>query len=351
VSKPYAIVSDVHCHNWSQFATTNAVGINSRLQAILNELERAASTLKAAGGRTLVVAGDLFHVRGKIEPSVFNPTFDAFERIADKGLEVLIIPGNHDLEGKHADKLGNAMQQLQQISGMEVVVTPEWSSSAQVRLIPWIENLDDLRATMDDFAFDKSTVDLVIHAPLNSVIRGIPDHGLTPEELAALGYRRVFVGHYHNHKEFPGGVYSVGATTHQTWSDPGTAAGFLLVYPDRVEHHPTQAPLFMNVDAPDDVGKHLKGNYVRLRLMDEEESVIKATKAAIEKIGALGIVDHSSKKRPQVRANGSSKTGLTLEASVASYVGQHLETKLDKKKIALQALDVLSEARMVGADA
>lgn len=348
MTAPYALVADVHCHNWSQFSQINSDGVNTRLRAILDELLRAAQAVKDAGGSVLRVAGDLFHVRGAIHPSVFNPTFETFKRIAtDMGVDVEIEPGNHDLEGKHADQLGNAMQQLDMIDGIVVITKTEVTDDAV--MIPWIEDLDDLRAEMAKHA--DATKDLIIHAPLNGVIKGLPDHGLDPDELAKLGYRRVFCGHYHNHKEFAGGVYSIGATTHQTWSDPGTAAGFLLVYPDRVEHHESRAPKFVNHDGGDLIDKRqFDGNYVRLRMKDVTDDEIEARRKQIEECGAKGIVNHSTKKRDVTRGV-SSTANVTLEVSVARYVEKHLECgNLSKKRIAIAALDVLTEARTVGTE-
>lgn len=347
MTKPYALLADVHAHNWSQFSQVNSDGINSRLIAILFELKRAAEELKAAGGDTLRVAGDLFHVRGTIAPSVFNPTFEVFKTIClDLGVDIEIIPGNHDLEGKYADQLGNAMQQLDMIDGCVVLTQTEATDDAV--LIPWIEDLNDLRAEMAKHA--DATKDCIIHAPLNGVIKGLPDHGLDPEELAKLGYRRVFSGHYHNHKEFAGGVYSIGATTHQTWSDPGTAAGFLLVYPDRVEHFETNAPKFVNIDHEQFAAPTVAGNFCRLRLKDVEPDAVKKLRDDLTKAGALGIVDHSTKKRDVTRGVSNAKN-VTLEVSVANYVAKHLDCgNLSKKRVAIAALDVLTEARTVGSE-
>lgn len=345
--KPYSISSDHHCHLWSQFSQIEADGVNSRLRVILNELERQAETLKAAGGDTMYLAGDLFHVRGSVSPEVLNPTMDTFRRICgDMEIDVHCIAGNHDLSTQNSTKLGNAMQALHDIEGFNAIVEPELVDD-EVMMIPWIEQLDELRRVA--LAHANPAHDLIIHAPLNGVIKGLPDHGLEPAELAALGFRRVFVGHYHNHKEFTGGVYSVGATTHQTWNDPDTAAGFLLVYPDRVEHHPTAAPRFVNYDGEDyGDGSRYKGNYIRMRLKDRTPEDLAAHRAQLTTIGALGIVDHSTKKREATRGV-SAPSNVSLDVSVANYVKDHHESgDLSKKRIAVMALDVLTEARTVG---
>ena len=349
MSFPYVVVSDIHCHSWSQFSKTNADGVNSRLAVILEELLRAAETVKAAGGTMMRVAGDLFHVRGKIEPTVFNPTFDTFRKISDMGITVELIPGNHDLESYHAVRLGNAMQQLEQIAGVTVIVEPE--ARDETVMVPWIDDLGELRRVCKKLA--NKDLDLIIHAPLNGVIKGLPDLGLDPDDLASWGYDRVFVGHYHNHKEFAAGkVYSIGATTHQTWSDPGTAAGFLMVYKDRIEFHESEAPEFVNIDDEADINPlSVGGNYVRLRLQDMEEKALNRAKKELEKCGAWNWVDHSSKKRDSVRPDGAAVGNVTLEVSIANYVLKHLDAGgLDKRRIATDALEVLRDARTVGAE-
>lgn len=349
--KPYGISSDQHCHSWSQFSRTNGEGVNSRLQIILDELKRSARAVLDAGGDTLYLAGDLFHVRGKIEPSVFNPTYDTFREIAEMGVTVRAIPGNHDLEGANADRLGNSMQQLDEIEGFESVTEPTYYPHDSVVMLPWYEDLTVLEKHAKAHA--KPDRDLIIHAPLNGVIRGIPDLGLDPAEVAKWGYRRVFCGHYHNHVEFQKGqVYSIGATTHQTWSDPGTRAGFLIIGDD-VQWVESSAPKFVNVDKPSQITPEaLKGNYARLRFEDVEEKELLDARAKLADAGVAGFVDHSSKKRPEVRPNVANGKNVTLEASVGEFSTKHLQghDNLDKDQVAKMALDVLSEARQVGGE-
>lgn len=348
----YAVSSDQHAHDWSAFSTTTADGTNSRLAIILGEVERAARELIAAGGKELMLAGDLFHVRGKLNPEVLNPTIETFKRILAMGVSVYAIAGNHDLVGKHSTKLGNAMQALDELDGFTAITEPQLIVTRDdgcVYMVPWIEDLDELRAVcINSAAADR---DLIIHAPLNGVIKGLPDHGLDPVEVKAWGYRRVFIGHYHHHQQPQPGVYSIGATTHQTWSDPGTLAGFLLVGVD-VEHRESLAPQFVNIDDVADIDPlSVSGNYVRLRFKDADADTLSAAREALEAGGALAWVDHSSKKREVTRGQSSGTKNVTLEVSVASYVANHLDVgKLSKKRVAVAALDVLREARTVGSE-
>lgn len=82
----YGVISDTHCHNWTTFGSTDANGVNTRLKIILNEITRAAEEVQAAGGTHLFHAGDLFHVRGSVAPSVLNPTLKCFKDIVNMGI-------------------------------------------------------------------------------------------------------------------------------------------------------------------------------------------------------------------------------------------------------------------------
>lgn len=78
---PYGVISDPHYHRWDAFATTNADGLNSRLEIQLDATKEAAKAMKAAGCKHMLVAGDTFHVRGAISPSVLHFVTETYEWI------------------------------------------------------------------------------------------------------------------------------------------------------------------------------------------------------------------------------------------------------------------------------
>lgn len=346
---PYVISSDQHCHAWSAFASVDNDGVNSRLRIILDEIRRSYATLRDAGGRHMFLAGDLFHQRGEIKPSVFNPTVAMFEDEHRKGhigepIQTDAIPGNHDLEGKDVSALGNAMQALGTIDGFNVCIEP--TLVGDVWLFPWYQDLDVLRSEMRKRA--DPAKDAIIHAPVNGVIKGIPAHGLEAAELAGMGFRRVFSGHYHDHKVMEGGkVISIGATSHQTWSDPGTDAGFLVVYEDGVEFDESLAPKFIDLDEnvdPNDVDTLVKGNYVRLKLDDVTEKEIKGWRDDLNKAGARGVVVIATKKATSGRSGASAKAASSLDASVEHFITNDMKPLLLTEVSAL-AKQCLDEAR------
>ena len=352
MSVQYVLASDIHCHAWSQFSTVNEDGVNSRLRIILNELKRSAQVAIDTGSFVLVIAGDLFHQRGVIKPSVMNPVMRCFKEILamDNRLVIYCLAGNHDLEGVNSDELGNAMQALGALDRFYPVTEPMVGPSKQV-MFPWYADQKDLLLVMAEWVTKiggthASSFDAIIHAPLNGVLKGIPDIGIDPDELSKIGFKRVFAGHYHCHKQFGSNVWSVGASTHQTWNDPGTLAGFLIVHDDQVHYIATNAPLFVDLKTPDDIDEMvISGNYVRLKLDDVTEEQIKAFRDELIAMGALGVTINATKKQTAVRV-ATIKSGASLEASVADFIEKDVPVDPDMKlKVQDAAAKILMEAR------
>lgn len=347
--KPYGVISDTHNHNFSAFATTTEVGLNSRLVATLDEFERCAKTVAEMGGNIVRHAGDLFHVRGSIAPSVLNPTRDRLEHIHKTyGVEFEILAGNHDLEGKHASRLGNAVEACR-CDYVRVISSPTWMNS--ILMVPWYDKIADLKdylkRTADSFAStgDLYKCHLILHAPIDGVIAGLPDHGLSADWLAELGFDVVMSGHYHNHKDFGNGVFSVGALTHQTWSDVGSKAGFLTVNDKVVKWHCTNAPQFLQINAdddPDEIGLRVPGNFVRAKVKDADAKRAAEVREWLTKLGAMGV-QIDIHKTPTTRRTGVAtiKAGATVEQSITQFVKDKSFTHA--ARVEADALKLLAE--------
>lgn len=349
----FGLLSDTHNHNWSAFSTVDADGINSRNKITIDETIRAAKEVKKAGGSVLIHGGDLFHVRGNIAPSVLNPTLDAYRYITQElGMEVIMVPGNHDMEGRDSLRNTNAVQALQSV-GVTVCNNTNIFSGHNVVVMPWFSSVDELKINIQDVASgslldedeDLCEFDLVLHAPVDDVIAGIPDHGLTADWLAEQGFKRVFCGHYHNHKSFGNGVYSIGALTHQTWGDVGSKAGFLLVGRDDVTYRASRAPQFIDLDpsmSHDDIPLIVDGNYVRARVEVERESQIQELREYLMDCGAAGVVIHPIRTASEASRTGSTaKTGESVEASIADFI--KAKSYKSRTKLGKLCVEILSE--------
>lgn len=350
MSEPKVILADLHLHNWNQFATVNADGINTRLQILLDEIKRAGAELQKAGGDTMIFAGDVFHVRGSIAPSVFNPVQDTLEELVNMGIRVIIIPGNHDLEGKGSDRVGSAVTSLEKV-GCEVLNAVEKIDGDL--FVPWHEDIVDLKKTLREWAgkysdADRATMDVYLHAPIDGVIPGLPAHGLTAEWLGDLGFRRVFSGHYHNHKNLGRGVYSIGALAHHTWSDPGTAAGFLLVTPEEVTWMKSHAPEFVEITGDMDkfeIEMAVDKNYVRAKIGKSKTADVEELRKWLTDSGAIGIVINVIKEPTRARpATATVKAGASIETSIGEYITGLVTIDDDiRSDVTREAIAVLAE--------
>jgi len=348
----YGIISDTHNHDWSAFSKQLSNGVNSRLQIILDETWRAAKAVKDAGGDALIHTGDLFHVRGKVSPSVLNPTLETYKRITEElGLKVYIIAGNHDLQGKESDDLGNAASSLREV-GCEVINQPTLIND--FLFVPWISSVEELKDLLEKQAERKlvhpEVVDVFIHAPVDEVLPHIPSHGLTPEFLGDLGFNQVFSGHYHNHRDLDNGVYSVGALTHQTWGDIGSKAGFLIVKGSEVIHYPSNAPEFLDLTEcePEEFPDLCANNYVRMKVKDASISEIEELRETLFELGAEGVqimpIKTSSVVERDLDAAETPELG-SLEKGIEDWVdSSEFKHKTAAKKA---ALEILSEVESV----
>lgn len=257
----YAIVSDLHFHDWKQF---NEEGKRlSETVAALSYVCRAASE---KGAKRVYIAGDFFHARGSWTPTVLNTAMKAVKTLSEAwDVEFRAIPGNHDLETKECTALGSAISPFEG-SAFTCVNHPTVFGDDKVIMIPWVSDNAELKKLMEKYA--NKDYDLIIHAPMNDVIQGIPNHGFDAQTIS--GFKRVFAGHYHNHKKISDDpeVYSIGALTHQTWNDVGTKAGGLIVKDKSVLHVETLAPKFVFYDFSRNFADQksiCKGNFVKVR--------------------------------------------------------------------------------------
>lgn len=360
--KPFGVCSDVHVHNWSAFSTVLDSGINSRLEIILDELIRAAVITKENGGDDLIITGDLFHVRGSITPSVLNPTKDAFNKMLESVSNIYVLTGNHDLESKDSKKITNACESLSEIPGVTVISETLIDMNEGRLLVPWYESSSDLMAEIKarikeikSKGGDIADFSLFIHAPMNDVIPGLPDHGIDPTDLADFGFKYVFCGHYHNHKEVRANVFSVGALTHQTWGDVQSKAGSMVVSDLEVEHFESEAPNFVLLnleDTPsddDEMAKLVRGNYVKLKVGSATPEEVKELREYLIGLGALAAVIEALPDSKVVARKSSVSGAATLQHSVRDFVKARAKANSDinEASVIAECEDILTRVGSV----
>lgn len=362
----YGLMADVHLHNWTFASHLNDRGINNRLQFLLDDISRCAAWTVGGDGKALVIAGDLFHVRGSVAPSVLNPTKARFEEVlkAHPELTIYILAGNHDMEFRASSSVGNSVQAL--ASDRVIVVNePRYFHAIKAFMVPWVEDMASLKSIIShDFPLDLPEVgldlpdiDLILHAPIDGVIGGLPPHGLTPEWLADIGYKRVLSGHYHNHKSLGGHVYSIGALAHHTWNDVGTRAGFMLVGDgqEEVRQVASHAPEFYDLDVTEfdseaEMGMAVANTYTRVKLPKTRAWEQEQIRDDLLRVGARAVTFNVVKERVLERdgaagssVSASAAAGASVEVSVSEFIASKSEFDERRAQISAAALQVLAE--------
>ncbi|EIG7598544.1 metallophosphoesterase [Escherichia coli] len=365
---PYGVISDCHYHKWDAFSTTNAEGLNSRLEIQLEATKEAAIAMKKAGCKYMLVAGDTFHVRGTVSPSVLHYVTETYKWIIneldltvvmlagnhDLDLTVVMLAGNHDLETNDSVYSANAAASLSSI-GVVIVCGKRPHSikigDVTVHLISWRNNhaelISDLKALRKSVEGDNH--DVVIHTSINKAIPTMPDVGIDAQELKDIGFRLVLSGHYHNHKEVIPGVISVGALTHQNWGDVGSLAGYMIVNPDgSFSHYETSAPKFINLE--DDVADdQIRGNYVRFRAVIENDEEGIKYQNILKTMGAKGVVCNFIRKSSMMEGTASTTETSKIDSlgeSVSAYckIVHDTDGGFDLSKLDILCQEILTEA-------
>ena len=355
MSNVFGLCSDLHFHDWAAFSEDDEHGVNMRFRGLLSELKRCAEETKAAGGKRIYCAGDVFHTRNQLSPLILNPVIDTFKELVEQGFEFRIISGNHDLARRDSERLSSAVTALE-MPGVTIANEAIGFNDDNVMMIPWFDKVADLEGQINAAAsiMDKENPPtLIIHAPVNGVIPGLPDTGIDPAWLAGLGFKRVFSGHYHAHKAFPGEVYSIGALAHHTWSDVGTKAGFLIISDDEVKFFKSRLPEFLDLDQlsafdPAEIPLLVDGNYVRVKTELSKASDIEKMRKELVDWGAKGTLIRSMPKAKVERKSGiatSISGGASITKSVVDYV--NAQPFKNKDRVNDECAKVIAEAGVV----
>lgn len=367
-------ISDIHIEKGLPHAKPSSHGRTDRLDDQLAMLRRVRQTALENGIKDVWIPGDL-NDTSRPDAVTLKATCEALVDLADAGLTVYLIPGNHDaisVSGEHflMEAFGAMKRKgLVYLGGRHA----EPMAFGNVRIWPLeykpakqaLESIVEIQSAMDR---DNVNV-LAMHQSVLGCthIGWTCDDGLDPDVICE-GFDAVVSGHFHDTQRFgPGGVgMFLGAPMHHHYGDVGRPAGFWRI---KMKDDGKIVRKFVDGGAPtfhehDWNGEHVHaslrpGSYLRYRVRatHAEWAILRAqADVAVALAQSSGIrashshipVYHHDRR---LGAEGvSSAEALKPDELVAAYVSAKSvdTTGLDPKKLRRIGKQVLERARLTG---
>lgn len=274
----YIVFSDLHAHEFTEFAKPDDNYINSRLANIVHSVEDVFS-LARKEQRTVLFAGDLFHARGSVRSEVFNFIFKVF--MENQDVPVIMIRGNHDASNNHIDSPSS--------------IEP-FGVFPNVHLITQLEHFDyqgdsitaisygDEHAEMKAFIKDNPADILLAHVGIEGALgagRSKLEGAFTVSDMYPEDNKIVLMGHYHRSQKFTDNMLYVGNLVAQNFSDSGMEKG---AWTFEIDNHELKELTFVNLGYPMfetvDLASYKdvsETSYVRLNATKEEVKTMEMT--------------------------------------------------------------------------
>jgi len=214
-------------------------------------------TLDEHNIKTVVHLGDLVDRRKYIAFVTANRLRRGFiDPLLDRGMELIIIPGNHDIPYRNMVSVNAQREILPNHPKVRVVDAPQlWNlHERMVLMLPWI--CDENRGRSLEMIKARGTRYAIGHLELAGfeMYRGsVNEHGMSPSLFT--GYDKVFSGHYH-HRSEKGNIHYLGAPFEMTWSDYSDPRGFHVLDTETMEtaYVPNPNTVFAKVHYDDEAG-------------------------------------------------------------------------------------------------
>ena len=185
--------------------------------------------LQEHGIKTICHLGDIFDRRKYIN---FNTLKSCkryfFGKAAELGIEIHMIPGNHDTYFKNTNDVNSPNLLLGEYDNITLYEEPTeiMLDRHKVLYLPWIcgENYDRTMAKIEES--DARTVFGHFEFAGYDMLPGMPNlHGMDPNTFT--GYDLVVSGHFH-HRHSRGNITYMGNPYEITWSDYDDPRGFAI---------------------------------------------------------------------------------------------------------------------------
>jgi DNA repair exonuclease SbcCD nuclease subunit len=206
--------ADLHFHPHEVMATV-INGRNSRLQDCIDFMSTITLFAEQNGIKRLFCLGDFFHTRTKIDVEIYTLAYDILSGLFDKGFEIYLIAGNHDLYYKFSSKI-TSLKPLSRYAHIITQPTILHDANTTFVLIPYYERPDDFKKAIDSLDYTKIVNPVFLtHAEYRGSLKAstskIPTkHGIDSSYFPQNA-KHILMGHYHMPQNLPNNAKYLGS--------------------------------------------------------------------------------------------------------------------------------------------
>ena len=230
---------------------------------------------------TVLILGDTFDRRKYVNfYSLQRAKEMFFDKLANRGITVHMLAGNHDTYYKNTNDVNSPDLLLREYNNINVIDHPAtiYVDDTPICMMPWIcpENYQDSLDTITDTKAEICMGHFEIAG--FSMYRGMESHeGFSKDTFSKFDL--VFSGHYH-HRSDDGHIYYLGNPYELTWQDFNDTRGFHLFDTGerRLQFVPNPYTMFARIEYNDKDSEpieldslDLKDKYVKLVVVNKTD--------------------------------------------------------------------------------
>mgnify|MGYP003345649502 FL=1 len=303
---------------------------------------------------TVLILGDTFDRRKYVNFYALQRAKEMFfDRLANAGIAVHMLAGNHDTYYKNTNDVNSPDLLLREYSNINVIDEPTTITvdGTDMCMMPWIcpDNYD---ASINEMKTTKADI-CMGHFEISgfAMYRGMESHEGLDKSLFDK-FDMVFSGHYH-HRSDDGHIYYLGNPYELTWQDYNDPRGFHLFDLETRELRFVQNPytMFSRIEyndkdqEPDDIDSlDLAQKYVKLVVINKTD-FYKFDKF-IQKLYNKGCHEIKIVEDMSEFQDGEIGEEINLEdtLSVLAHYIDSIETDVDKEQVKTYMRTLYTEA-------
>jgi DNA repair exonuclease SbcCD nuclease subunit len=220
--------------------------------------------------KTVRFAGDFFHVRGYMYPSIVSKVYKELQKFKDAGIDLHLLIGNHDMPYRHSTK-HNCLTAFDALYPVVEQPMVDEGENWDFYYLPYVEEQDRLEWAINNIheiaqkSSKKSA--LIAHLDIhNAVIHGNgtrSTHGISAKQLSKK-FDMVFSGHYHTRQTLHDNVFFIGSPYQQNFSEAKQAKGITIFDNGELEFvENTFSPKYVYVNSKR-IDDRIANNYVKI---------------------------------------------------------------------------------------